>query len=80
MFCLNDTKYYFLCLGATDMRQGMNTVSGVVVNQMGQSLRFADIFIFVSRKKDTVKLLSDEDGNLILYIGEYSNCKNVRLI
>lgn len=68
MFCLNDTMRYYLCPGATDMRKGMNTLSGIVVNQMGQSLRFGDIFIFVNRKKDTVKFLSAEDGGLVLYI------------
>lgn len=73
MFCLNDTMRYFLCPGPTDMRKGMNTLSGLVVNQMGKKLRFGDIFIFVNRKRDTVKLLSAEDGGLVLYIKKLSS-------
>ncbi|MGL5706570.1 MAG: IS66 family insertion sequence element accessory protein TnpB, partial [Tannerellaceae bacterium] len=37
---------YFLCPGKTDMRKGMNTLSGLVQNHMGQQLRLGDVFIF----------------------------------
>lgn len=68
MFSLNENMRFFLCPGHTDMRKGMNTLCGVVQNQMGQSLRVGDIFIFISRRKNTAKILRAEDGHLILYI------------
>jgi hypothetical protein len=46
MFCLNDTMRYFLCPGKTDMRKGMNSLCGVVQNQMGYDVRMGDVFIF----------------------------------
>lgn len=68
MFCLNDTMRYFLCPGKTDMRKGMNTLCGVVHNQMGYDVRLGDVFIFVSRTRATMKLLHAEQGGLVLYI------------
>jgi transposase len=68
MFSLNDTMRYFLCPGKTDMRKGMNSLCGVVQNQMGYNVRMGDVFIFISRNRTTIKLLHAEDGGLVLYI------------
>jgi hypothetical protein len=68
MFSLNDTMRYFLCPGKTDMRKGMNSLCGVVQNQMGYDVRMGDVFIFISRNRTTIKLLHAEDGGLVLYI------------
>jgi len=59
---------YFLCPGKTDMRKGMNSLCGVVQNQMGYDVRMGDVFIFISRNRTTIKLLHAEDGGLVLYI------------
>ena len=68
MFCLNDTMRYFLCPGKTDMRKGMHSLCGVVREQMGQDVRFSDVFIFINRNRTTMKLLHAEEGGLVLYI------------
>lgn len=68
MFSLNDTMRYFLCPGKTDMRKGMNSLCGVVQNQMGYDVRMGDVFIFISRNRTTIKLLHAEDGGLVLYM------------
>lgn len=68
MFSLNDTMRYFLCPGQTDMRKGMNSLCGVVQNQMGYDVRMGDVFIFISRSRTTIKLLHAEDGGLVLYM------------
>ena len=34
MFCLNDTMRYYLCPSKTDMRKGINSLIGVVHQQM----------------------------------------------
>ena len=59
---------YFLCPGLTDMRIGMNSLCGVVQNQMGYDVRMGDVFIFISRSRTTIKLLHAEDGGLVLYM------------
>lgn len=59
---------YFLCPGKTYMRKGMNSLCGVVQNQMGYDVRMGDVFIFISRNRTTIKLLHAEDGGLVLYI------------
>lgn len=68
MFSLNDTMRYFLCPGKTDMRKGMNTLSGLVQNHMGQQLRLGDVFIFINGSKNTMKLIHAEDGGLVMYV------------
>jgi len=68
MFCLNDTMRYFLCPGKTDMRKGMYSLCGVVRNRMGYDVRLGDVFIFINRSRNTIKLLHVEDGGLVLYI------------
>ncbi|MFZ6037640.1 IS66 family insertion sequence element accessory protein TnpB [Seramator thermalis] len=68
MFCLNDAMRYFLCPGKTDMRKGMNSLCGVVQNQMGYDVRMGDCFIFINRTRTTMKILHAEDGGLVLYM------------
>ena len=68
MFCLNDTMWYFLCPGKTDMRKGMNSLCGVIHDKMGYDVRLGDVFIFINRQRTTMKLLHAEDGGLVLYI------------
>jgi len=50
------------------MRKGMNSLCGVVQNQMGYDVRMGDVFIFISRSRTTIKLLHAEDGGLVLYM------------
>lgn len=59
---------YYLCPGATDMRKSFYTLSGVVKNNMKQDVRSGDVYIFINKKKDTIKLLHAERGGLVLYI------------
>ena len=68
MFCLNDTMRYFLCPGKTDMRKGMHSLCGVVRDKMGSDVRFGDVYIFINKRKTTIKLFHAEDGGLVLYI------------
>ncbi len=59
---------YFLCPGKTDMRKGMNSLCGVVQNQMGYNVCKGDCFIFINKARTTMKILHAEDGGLVLYI------------
>lgn len=50
------------------MRKGMNSLCGVVHDKMGYDVRLGDVFIFINRSRNTMKLLHAEDGGLVLYI------------
>lgn len=67
MFSLTDNLNYFMSAGATDMRKGMNTLCGVVRSQMGRNPLSGEVFIFVNRPRNTIKLLHWERGGLVLY-------------
>jgi hypothetical protein len=64
MFNLNDTMRYFLCPLKTDLRKGMNTPCGLVREKTGYDLRSGDVFIFIDRNRNTMKLLHAEEGGL----------------
>ena len=64
---------YFLCPGATDMRKSWNTLTGLVINQMGMELKLGDCFIFVNKRRNTCKILTAEDGGLVLYMKKLSS-------
>jgi len=68
MFSLNDFMRYFLCPGPTDMRKSFYTLSGLVTDKMGLDVQSGDVFIFVNRKQDQMKILHAEEGGLVLYI------------
>lgn len=58
---------YHLCPGHTDMRKSFNTLSGVIINKMGQDVRSGDVYIFINRNKNLMKILHAEEGGLVLY-------------
>ena len=68
MFCLNDTMRYHLCPGRTDMRKGINSLSGVVKENMGSDVRNGDVFIFIGSSRKLMKLLHAEDGGMVMYV------------
>ena len=67
MFCLNDTMRYYLCPSKTDMRKGINSLIGVVHQQMGCDVKNGDVFIFIGGSRKLMKLLHAEDGGMVMY-------------
>ena len=63
------SKYrYFLCRGATDMRNGFDGLGGLVRKHFEADLMSGDVFIFINRKRDRVKMLAwDVTGFAIYY-------------
>ena len=49
------------------MRKGFDTLCGVVRSQMGRDPLSGEVFIFINRQGNTVKLLHWERGGLVLY-------------
>lgn len=67
MFCLNDSMRYFLCPGSTDMCKGMFSLSGLIREKMNGDVRNGDVYIFINRLKNRIKLLHAETGGLVMY-------------
>ena len=62
-------KYrYYLYRGATDMRNGFDGLGGLVRKHFEADLMSGDVFIFINRKRDRVKMLAwDATGFAIYY-------------
>ena len=67
MFSLTSSNTYYLYKGYTDMRKSFDGLSGLVQNQMGRNPLSGEVFLFINRKKDSIKLLRWENGGYVVY-------------
>jgi transposase len=68
MIGFTPSQRYFLYGPATDMRKSFDSLCGLVSSQMGRDILSGDVFIFVNRGRDRVKLLVwDRSGFVIWY-------------
>lgn len=67
MFALTAQQQYFLYHQATDMRKGFNGLSGLVRNELDKDPLSGDVFIFINRRRNRMKLLVWEDSGFVLY-------------
>lgn len=67
MFNLNDSMRYWLYSEPTDMRKSFHTLSGLVRDRMGRNPLDGDVYIFINRHRNRMKLLHWEPGGLVLY-------------
>jgi transposase len=59
-------SYYFYPCPA-DMRKGFYTLSGIVTNNMKRNVQQGEVFIFINRRCDSMKILHMECGGLVIY-------------
>lgn len=67
MFSLNDSMRYWLYNRPTDMRKSYYTLSGIVTNELGCDPCNGDVYIFMNKARNRIKLLHWEPGGLVLY-------------
>ncbi len=67
MLHLSSSCRYYLYHAPTDMRKGFDSLSGIVMQQMNQHALSGDIFIFINKKRNQVKLLLWEGDGFALY-------------
>jgi transposase len=61
-------RQYYLYRAHTDMRKGMDSLSGLVRSELKRSPLTGDLFIFLNRRKTQIKMLHwQEDGFAIFY-------------
>jgi len=67
MFNLDGTLRYWLYSEPTDMRKSFYTLSGLVNNRIGANARNGDVYIFVNKRRNRIKLLHYETGGMVIY-------------
>lgn len=67
MFNLNDSLRYLLYNRPTDMRKSFHTLSGIVTNVMGHDPCDGNVYVFMNRARNRIKLLHWEAGGMVLY-------------
>ena len=68
MLPFSSTQRYYFYRHPTDMRKSFNGLSGIVRSELGGNPISGDVFIFVNRGRDRIKLLVwDRTGYALLY-------------
>lgn len=67
MFNLNDSMRYWLYSEPVDMRKSFHTLSGIVRDGMNRNPLDGDVYVFINRHRNRIKLLHWEPGGLVLY-------------
>ncbi len=67
MFSLSSAIRYYLYHGTTDMRNSFDGLSGIVKSRLGKDPLSGDVFIFINKRRNLVKLLQWEQGGFVLF-------------
>lgn len=67
MFSLEQGMRYWLYSEPTDMRKSFHTLSGLVRNKIGGDPMNGDVYIFVNKRRNRIKLLHYETGGMVIY-------------
>jgi transposase len=67
MFSLTSSLHFYLYQGSTDMRKSFDALSGLVATEMERQAMSGDVFIFINRQHNKIKLLHWEWGGFVLY-------------
>ncbi|MEQ9287951.1 MAG: IS66 family insertion sequence element accessory protein TnpB [Cyclobacteriaceae bacterium] len=67
MFTLSTEHRYLLYSQPTDMRKSFDSLSGLIKNELTLSPHNGDVFLFINKNRDKVKLLHWTGGSFILY-------------
>jgi len=67
MFALSPENRFHLYSQPTDMRKSFDGLSGLVQNILGRNPGNGDVFIFINKRRDKIKLLHWQGSGFILY-------------
>ena len=60
-------RSYFLYTGKTDMRKGIDSLSGIVSNELKKNPLTGDLFIFMNARRNQLKMLHWQGDGFALY-------------
>ena len=66
MFSLGAARYY-LYREPTDIRRSFDGLCGLVTGRLGQNPMSGDVFIFINKPRNRMKLLKWEPGGFVLF-------------
>lgn len=67
MFTLSSSNHFHLYSESTDMRKSFNGLSGLIQNNLNRNPLTGDVFLFINKKRDKIKLLHWGVGGFTLY-------------
>jgi transposase len=67
MFTLGSTLVFQLYSQPTDMRKSFDSLCGIVQNQLGQSPTNGNVYIFINKSRNKIKLLHWSGNSFTLY-------------
>lgn len=67
MFSLSSSFQFYLYGSPTDMRKSFDGLSGLVQGQLKRNPMSGEVFIFINRRRDRLKLLHWESGGFVLF-------------
>jgi len=67
MFALSSDNTFHLYSHPTDMRKSFDALSGLVRNNLGNNPIGGEVFIFINKRRDKIKLLHWQGSGYILY-------------
>jgi hypothetical protein len=67
MFSLTSSLSYYLYNGSTDMRKSFDGLGGMIGDKLSRNPMSGEVFIFINKRRDRIKLLHWETGGFTLY-------------
>lgn len=67
MVTLSSTQRYYLWREPVDMRKSFDGLQGLVTNHIGRDALSGEVFIFMNRRRDQVKLLVWDRSGFVIY-------------
>ncbi|MCF6319474.1 MAG: IS66 family insertion sequence element accessory protein TnpB [Proteobacteria bacterium] len=67
MFTLGSSLRFQLYSKATDMRKSFDGLCGLVQNQLGQPSTNGDVYVFINKARNKIKLLHWSGNSFVLY-------------
>ncbi len=67
MFSLTSEFNYYLYSKPTDMRKSFDSLYGLILNETQRDPLNGDVFIFVNKTRNKIKLLHWETGGFVIY-------------
>jgi transposase len=67
MFALTTSHQFLLYRRITDFRKGFDGLCGLVRNELDRDPTSGEVFVFVNRARNRIKLLQWQSGGFVLY-------------
>ena len=58
---------YFIYRGGCDMRKGYDGLSGMVINEFKMSPLSGEVFVFISKPRNKIKILHWQGDGFVIY-------------